>query len=248
MSVKDMKILITGASSGIGAHIARYLSDQGAQVVVAARRLETLEALADECGDGCSALQMDVGDPDSVANGVAAAAERMDGLDGLFNNAGMAWGGRTLDMSGEDWDRVVDINVNGVFRAAKAAAEIMTKNRSGGSILNTASILGFGTGQGVAAYATSKAAVVHMTRSLAQEWAPFRVRVNAIAPGYFPTEMTEGFLETEKGQAMRKQVPMRRFGELEELEGPVELLLGSRGSYITGVTLPVDGGHLVRPL
>lgn len=248
MSVKDKKILITGASSGIGAHIARYLAGQGAQVVLAARRLETLEALAAECGAGCSALQMDVGDSEQVASGVVEAANRMDGLDGLFNNAGMAWGGRTLEMSDEDWNRVVDINVNGVFRAAKAAADIMIKSRKGGAILNTASILGFGTSQGVAAYSTSKAAVIHMTRSLAQEWAPFKVRVNAIAPGYFPSEMTEGFLETEKGQAMRKAVPMRRFGELEELEGPVELLLGSRGSYITGVTLPVDGGHLVRPL
>ncbi|MEM1300354.1 MAG: SDR family oxidoreductase [Pseudomonadota bacterium] len=248
MSVKDMKILITGASSGIGAHISEFLAKEGAQVVLAARRLETLEELAERCGDRASALRMDVADPDSVTEGVAEAARRMGGLDGLFNNAGTAWGGRTHEMPLEDWDRVMDINTNGVFRAAKAAGEIMLKSRKGGAILNTASILGFGTGQGVAAYSASKAAVIHMTRSLAQEWAPFRVRVNAIAPGYFPTEMTEPFLTTEKGQALKKDVPMRRFGELPELEGPVELLLGSRGSFITGVTLPVDGGHLCRSL
>lgn len=248
MSVKDMKILVTGASSGIGAHISEFLAKEGAQVVVAARRLEPLEELAEKCGDRASALRMDVADADSVTEGVTEAARRMGGLDGLFNNAGTAWGGRTHEMPLEDWDRVMDINTNGVFRAAKAAADIMLKGRSGGAILNTASILGFGTGQGVAAYSASKAAVIHMTRSLAQEWAPFRVRVNAIAPGYFPTEMTEPFLTTDKGQTLKKDVPMRRFGELEELEGPVELLLGSRGSFITGVTLPVDGGHLCRSL
>lgn len=248
MSVKDMKILVTGASSGIGAHISEFLAKEGAQVVLAARRLETLEELAERCGDRASAVRMDVADADSVTDGVAEAARRMEGLDGLFNNAGTAWGGRTHEMPLDDWDRVMDINTNGVFRAAKSAAEIMLKGRAGGAILNTASILGFGTGQGVAAYSASKAAVIHMTRSLAQEWAPFRVRVNAIAPGYFPTEMTAPFLTTEKGQALKKDVPMRRFGELPELEGPVELLLGSRGSFITGVTLPVDGGHLCRSL
>ena len=248
MSVNGMKILVTGASSGIGAHISKYLAAQGAQVVVAARRLESLEELASEAGDAVSALRMDVGDPESVKDGVAEAADRMGGLTGLFNNAGMAWGGRTMEMEGDDWERVIDININGVFRAAKAAAEIMIKSRKGGAILNTASILGFGTGLGVTAYATSKSGVIHLTRSLAQEWAPYKIRVNAIAPGYFPTEMTEPFLTTEKGQALKKDVPMRRFGELEELEGPVELLLGSRGSFITGVTLPVDGGHLCRPL
>ena len=249
MSVKEMKILVTGASSGIGAHISEFLARQGAQVVLAARRIETLEELADTCGDRTSALKMDVGDPDSVAEGVAEAARRMDGLDGLFNNAGTAWGGRTHEMPLDEWDRVMDVNVNGVFRAAKAAAEIMLKGRKGGAILNTASILGFGTGQGVAAYSASKAAVdPHDPEPRAGMGALQRPCERNCAPGYFPTEMTAPFLTTEKGQALKKDVPMRRFGELPELEGPVELLLGSRGSFITGVTLPVDGGHLCRSL
>ena len=146
-----------------------------------------------------------------------------------------------------DWDKVMAINVNGAFHVANTAAKIMAKQRSG-AILSTASVLGFGTGRGVAAYATSKAAVVHMTRNMAQEWARYGIRVNAIAPGYFPTEMTEPYLSSDRGQDMLKAVPMRRAGKLEELEGPVELLLGSRGSFITGVTLPVDGGHLCHPL
>ena len=192
-------------------------------------------------------MAMDVGDPESVETGVARAAETLGGLDGLFNNAGVEWGGRSLEMTEEDWTRVIDINVNGVFRAAKAAAAIMSKERRG-AILSTASILGIGTTRGVTAYATSKAAVIHMTRNLAQEWARYNIRVNAIAPGYFPTEMTEGWLATERGRAMVREVPMRRPGDLSELEGPVELLLGSKGGYITGVTLPIDGGHLCRPL
>ena len=247
MSVSGMKILVTGASSGIGAHLARYLAGQGAELVVAARRVDRLEAMAAESAERITALGMDVGDADSVREGVVEAAERMGGLDGLFNNAGIEWGGRTLEMTREDWDRVIDINVNGAFHVANTAAKIMAKQRQG-AIVSTASILGFGTGKGVTAYATSKAAVVHMTRNMAQEWARYGVRVNAIAPGYFPTEMTEPYLSSERGQEMLKAVPMRRAGKLEELEGPIELLLGSRGSFITGVTLPVDGGHLCHPL
>ena len=247
MSVSGMKILVTGASSGIGAHLARFLAGQGAELVVAARRVDRLDAMAAESGGRITALGMDVGDADSVRDGVAEAAERMGGLDGLFNNAGIEWGGRTLEMTREDWDRVIDINVNGAFHVANTAAKIMAKQRQG-AIVSTASILGFGTGKGVTAYAASKAAVIHMTKNMAQEWARYGVRVNAIAPGYFPTEMTEPYLSSERGQEMLKAVPMRRAGKLEELEGPIELLLGSRGSFITGVTLPVDGGHLCHPL
>jgi len=247
MSVAGMKILVTGASSGIGAHISKHLAARGAQVVVAARRIDRLERMAADAGGAMSALRMDVGDPASVEAGVAEAAGRMGRLDGLFNNAGVEWGGHTLEMSEEEWLRVIDVNVNGVFRVARAAGAIMARQRSG-AILSTASILGFGTARGVTAYATSKAAVIHMTRNLAREWARHGIRVNAIAPGYFPTEMTEGYLSTERGKEMVREVPMRRAGELPELEGPVELLLGDRGSYITGVTLPVDGGHLCRSL
>ena len=247
MSLSRMKILVTGASSGIGAHVVRFLAGEGAAVVAAARRADALSALAEACGGRVSALAMDVGNPDDVRTGVADAAERMGGLDGLFNNAGTAWGGRAIDMPGEDWARVIDINLGAVFRVAQAAARIMA-GAGGGSILNTASVLGFGTGAGVAAYSASKAGVIHLTRSLALEWARHGIRVNALAPGYFPSEMTADWLESDKGAEMVKAVPMRRHGELHELEGPVELLLGPRGSYITGTTLVVDGGHLCRSL
>ena len=245
MSLDGMKILVTGASSGIGAHISKFLAREGAKVVMAARRLEALEELAEEAGENVSVVQMDVGDVESIHAGVVEAASRMGGLNGLFANAGISWGGTALDMPDEDWTRVINVNLNGVFRTARAAAHVMIEG-GGGAILCTGSVLSFRPGAAVAAYAASKAAVVHLTRSLALEWADHNIRVNAIAPGYFPTEMTSPFLLSEKGQALADGVPMRRFGRLEELEGPVELLLGPRGSFITGATLPVDGGHLCQ--
>ena len=246
MSLKGHRILVTGASSGLGAHLARYLAVRGAQVVAAARRSDSLEALAAEA-PGLSAVQLDVRDPDSVSAGVAAAADRLGGLDGLVNNAGTAWGGRSLEMGEEDWSRVIDTNLSGVFRVAQAAARIMAGN-GGGAIVNTASILASGTGTGVAAYAASKAGVAHLTRCLAAEWARHGVRVNALAPGYFPTDINRDFLESPAGQEMIRTIPMRRLGRPEDLEAPLELLLGPGGAYITGAVLPGDGGHLVRPL
>jgi len=227
--------------------MAAMLAGRGARVAAAARRVEALEALAAGSGGRISPVRMDVAEPDAVAQAVAQAAERLGGLDGLVNNAGVAWGGRAIEMSENEWQTVIDTNLSGVFRVAQAAARVMA-GQGGGAIVNTASILGIGTGAGVAAYSASKAAVVHLTRSLALEWARYNIRVNALAPGYFPTEINDEFLASSGGEALRKNIPMRRFGRYQDLDGPLELLLTDKGAYITGVTLPVDGGHLARPL
>jgi NAD(P)-dependent dehydrogenase (short-subunit alcohol dehydrogenase family) len=247
MELSDKRVLVTGASSGLGAHMAAMLASRGAVVVAAARRVEALEKLAAGADGKIIPLAMDVSDTASVTSGVDAAATAMGGLDGLVNNAGVAWGGRAIEMPDADWQRVIDTNLTGVFRVAQAGARIMA-GQGGGAIVNIASVLGFATSTGVAAYATSKAAVVHLTRSLALEWARHDIRVNAIAPGYFPTEMTDAFLASPEGDKLRKDIPMRRFGRYQDLDGPLDLLLSGKGAYITGVTLPVDGGHLVRPL
>jgi NAD(P)-dependent dehydrogenase (short-subunit alcohol dehydrogenase family) len=247
VKLSEKCVLVTGASSGLGAHMAAELARGGARVAAAARRVDALEALAEVAKGQITPIEIDVSDPASVERAVAEAATAMGGLNGLVNNAGVAWGGRAIEMPDADWQRVIDVNLTGVFRVAQAAARVMA-GQGGGTIVNIASILGFSTGTGVAAYATSKAAVVHLTRSLALEWARHNIRVNAIAPGYFPTEMNDDFLASPEGDALRKGIPMRRFGRYEDLNGPLELLLSEKGAYITGVTLPVDGGHLVRPL
>lgn len=244
MSVEGMKILVTGASSGIGAHIATWLASAGAEVAAAARRIETLEEMA-AGQERLHAVQMDVTDPESVVRGTAEAAGKLGGLNGLFANAGISRGKPAMEMSDETWDEQIEINLNGVFRCCREAGQIMAQS-GGGSILCTSSIVGLRPGLGVAAYAASKAGVAQLVKALALEWAPMNIRVNAIAPGYFPTEMTSGFLLSEKGAKIAAGVPMGRFGDPKELEGPVELLLGSRGSFITGAILPVDGGHLCQ--
>ncbi|MEM7423821.1 MAG: SDR family oxidoreductase [Pseudomonadota bacterium] len=246
MSVNGMKILVTGASSGIGEHLTRFLAASGAQVVATARRTDRLEALAADLPN-ITPMRMDVGDVASIEGAVARAASQMAGLDGLFNNAGISKGSPAQTTSDADWEQVIDINLNGVFRVARAVCPIMAE-AGGGSIVNTASVLSNRPGIGVASYAASKAGVAHLTRSLALEWAPLKIRVNAIAPGYFPTEMTSPFLSGPKGESLSAGVPMRRFGDLRELEGPLELLMGSRGSFITGAVLPVDGGHLCQSI
>lgn len=238
---------VTGASSGFGAHFARTLAMAGAKVVVGARRIGALEALVTEigaAGGAASAVALDVVDQASISAAVAMAGD----IDILINNAGVGGAKPALDVSEADWDAIIDTNLKGAWLVAVEVARGMLARGGGGSIVNIASILGLRQKNMVSPYAISKAGVIQMTKQLALELAPDQIRVNAIAPGYFPTEMTARSLDTEAGKSMVRGIPLRRLGELQDLDGPLLLLASDAGRYMTGAVLAVDGGHLVSSL
>lgn len=241
------RILVTGASSeGFGAHFARLLAKSGAHVIVTARRLPALEVLVEEIrstGGSAEAIRMDVADLASVREGMAAAGA----IDTCINNAGVAVTKRALDQTEDDYDFVMGINLKGAWNVATEAARGM-RERGGGNIINTASITGFQTAAGTGPYAVSKAGVLHMTRQLAMELARFNIRVNALAPGYFLTDINRDQLSGEAGEPLRKRIAMRRYGELPDLDGPLLLLASDASRFMTGSILTVDGGHLVHSL
>ncbi|MCF6328961.1 MAG: glucose 1-dehydrogenase [Henriciella sp.] len=240
--------LVTGASSGLGRHFAQVLSAGGAKVILAARRTDRLEALAAEiraAGGDAFAVAMDVTKADTVQAALEASiAHYGEPADIIVNNSGLSREDWFTSMSEDDYDLVMDTNVKGVWLVARAFAGAMVKSGKKGSVINIASVAGLRVGYTMAAYCASKAACEHMTRVMALEMARYGVRVNAIAPGYFETEINEDFLGTDEGTKMRKRIPMRRFGEHEELSGPLLLLASQAGSFMTGATIVVDGGHM----
>lgn len=237
--------LVTGASSGIGRHLAGTLGRNGARVVLAARRagrLEALEAALGRDGIEAAAVTLDVTDPGSVADGIAAAEAAFGGIDILINNAGMAAPQPFLEMSEDAFSTVLDTNLAGVFRVGQRVARGMVERGGGGAIVNIASALGHMAQKSQANYAAAKAGVAHLTRVMALELARAGVRVNALAPGYFETEINADFFASEKGQAYIRRLFPRRLGRLEELDGPVLLLVSDAGSFVNGAVIPVDGG------
>jgi NAD(P)-dependent dehydrogenase (short-subunit alcohol dehydrogenase family) len=251
-SLAGKTVLITGASSGIGAHLARVASQAGARVVLGARRVERLQQIADdirEAGGEALAVALDVTDRDSVEAAFDAAQAAFGVVDVVLNNAGIGNGQRVLDVSEADWRAMLSTNLDGVWRVAQCAAQRLAKAKRPGSIVNIASILGLRVGTGYSHYCAAKAGVVQLSKSLALELARYQIRVNAIAPGYFKTEMNDAWFDSDKGQDyIREIVPMRRLGSLQELEGPFLLLASEAGAFMTGAVLAVDGGHLVGSL
>lgn len=238
--------LVTGASGGLGLHFARLLAHHGVDVTLAARRQSALDRAGAEiaaAGGTAKHLVLDVADAASIA--VA-----LDGryFDILINNAGVSGAGPAADLAEADWDAVLDTNLKGVFLVAQAVARGMREAGRGGSIVNIASILGHRVAGGVSAYAASKAGVIQLTKALALEWARDRIRVNALCPGYIETDINRDFFATEAGLNLIRRIPQRRLGQPEELDGALLLLASSAGSYITGSTIEVDGGHLVSSL
>jgi NAD(P)-dependent dehydrogenase (short-subunit alcohol dehydrogenase family) len=242
--------LVTGASSGLGQHFGRTLARAGARVIVAARRREALQSLCDEisqAGGLATSLPMDVTDRSSIERAISAGFSD-GGVDIVVNCAGVAVTRPTLELSEQEWDHVVDTNLKGTFLVAQAAARAMKEHNRGGSILNVGSILGLRVASQVAPYAASKAGVVHLTKALALELARYHIRVNALCPGYIETDLNYNFFKSEAGQELVRRIPQRRLGQLSDLDGALLLLCSDAGSYITGATLAVDGGHLVSSL
>lgn len=240
--------LVTGAGSGLGAVFAEALAEAGASVMCVGRRLERVQETASrlsERGYQSHALSADVTDEVAISIMVHETIARFGRLDILVNNAGTAAVGSPETISLADWQRVVDVNLTGVFLCAQEAAKVMIAAGSGGRIINIASILGAVASEPVpaAAYSATKGAVVNLTRDLAVHWAPHNILVNAIGPAYFPSEMTEAFLAMpEMRQEIERRTPLGRVGRPEELKGAVVFFAAQASSYVTGQTLYVDGG------
>jgi NAD(P)-dependent dehydrogenase (short-subunit alcohol dehydrogenase family) len=240
--------LITGASSGLGKHFAKTLSAAGASVILSARRIDNLEALKNEIGDKAFCIPLDVTSVESVEHLVKEIRNTTGSVDILVNNAGISDPRRFKDLTEESWNYVLETNLNGAFRMAKAVTDIFLEDKKRGSIINIASILGLRVGLNLTSYAAAKAGLVQLTKSMALELARSNIRVNAIAPGYILTEINNDFFDTEEGQGYIKSIPMRRLGLESELDGILLLLASDASSFMTGSIIPVDGGHLVNPL
>lgn len=239
--------LVTGASGGLGAHFAAVLAKAGADVIIGARRAAAGEEVASAIrseGHSCRAITLDVTDPASIE----AASADIATVDILVNNAGIVVEVPALDQSEADWDRVIDTNLKGVFLMSQAVAKALRARGVGGSIINIASILGLRQAGNVLPYAVSKAGAIQMTKTLALELARFGIRVNAIAPGYFATEINRDFWDSEPGKSLIRRIAQRRLGQLENLDGPLLLLASELSAYMTGAVIEVDGGHLVSSL
>ena len=240
--------LVTGASSGLGRHFALTLARAGAKVAVAARRLGRLHELVAEIEafDGRAlAISLDVTDPESVDAAVLAAETELGAIAVLVNNAGVGGSKPALETEPADWRRVIDTNLTGAWLMARETARHMARLGHGGSIINIASMLGLVVRIQVPAYAASKAGLIHLTRALALELAANDIRVNAIAPGYFETDLSRPFLSSAAGRDLEARIPQKRVGEFSELDGILLLLASDASRYMTGTVTTVDGGYSI---
>ena len=241
--------IVTGGGSGLGRQMAHALAECGADLVLCARKVERCEEVAAELsGSGVRVLTMscDVRVPEQVQAVVDRATADLGGVDILVNNAGTSWGASPEETPLDGWEKVLDVNVTGCFLFAQAAGRVMIE-RGHGKVINVASVAAFrGAPQeamNAIAYNTSKGALVAFTRDLAVKWARYGINVNAIAPGWFPSDMSEKVLD-RAGDRLRERIPLQRYGGADDLKGAVVFLASAASDYVTGVTLPVDGGQL----
>ncbi|MCB2106613.1 MAG: SDR family oxidoreductase, partial [Rhodobacteraceae bacterium] len=242
---------ITGASSGLGAHAARLYAGKGARVTICARRTDRISELAraisDE-GGKAQAIALDVTDSRAIDHAIETAQRDFGLTDTLINNAGVAGHDMIADMDESEWDRIFDTNLKGAWLCARAVAKALIAANRGGIIVNIASVLGYVVQRGTGPYAASKAGLIQLTKAMALEWARNDIRVNAVAPGYFATEMTDEFLASAGGQKFLARVPMRRAGTMDDLSDVLLLLAGDGSRYMTGSVITVDGGAALASL
>jgi NAD(P)-dependent dehydrogenase (short-subunit alcohol dehydrogenase family) len=242
--------IVTGGGSGIGRQMAEGLAEAGANLVLCARKAERCEQaaaeIAEQHGVRAIGLGCDVRDPEQVRRVVEATTSELGGVDVVVNNAGTVWGASPEEMPLEGWQKVVDVNLTGVFLFAQAAGRVMIERGDGGTIVNIASVAGLQGGppeiMNSVVYSTSKGGVISFTRDLACKWAQHGIRVNAIAPGWFPSDMS-GYVLDRHADTLKRHIPLGRFGGPEDLKGAVVFLASKASAYVTGHTLVVDGGE-----
>jgi NAD(P)-dependent dehydrogenase (short-subunit alcohol dehydrogenase family) len=250
-SLEGKVALVTGASSGFGSHFAPMLAQAGARVVLAARRTEMIQQEADKiiaAGGEAIAVTMDVTDSASIFQALDQAESAFGVITVVINNAGITIPKLLLDLSDDDWNRVVDTNLTGLAFVTRESARRMIAAGTGGSIVNIASITAERVQKALTNYAASKAGVVQFTKAAALEFAQYNIRVNALCPGYFQTPLNREWFKTDEGQALIRRIPQRRTGNLEELNAPLLLLASDAGSLMTGSAITVDGGHVLSEL
>jgi NAD(P)-dependent dehydrogenase (short-subunit alcohol dehydrogenase family) len=240
--------IVTGGGSGIGRQMAEGLAEAGASLVLCARKAERCEQAAaelEQLGVRALGLGCDVRDPAQIDAVVRRTVDEFDGVDVLVNNAGTVWGAAPEDMPLDGWQKVIDVNLTGVFLFAQAVGRLMIE-RGGGSIVNIASVSGLHGAPpevvNTVVYHATKGGVIAFTRDLAWKWARHGIRVNSIAPGWFPSGMSSFVLDSH-GEELRKRIPLGRFGGPEDLKGAVVFLASPASAYVTGHTLVVDGGQ-----
>ena len=247
INLKDKKVLITGSSRGIGAEIAKKMAAFGAEVIInyahSEERAEKVKAEIEGAGGTAHLLQADVSNFDQAADLIKTAYKKMGGLDVLVNNAGITRDKLLMRMKEEDWDQVLDINLKGVFNCTKNAIRYMMKQRHG-KIVNLSSVVGLMGNAGQANYSASKAGIVGFTKSVAREVSKRGINVNAVAPGYINTDMTEE-LPAKVKEDMLKNIPLDRFGEVEDVANVILFLVSPLSSYVNGQTINIDGGMLM---
>jgi len=249
--LSDCRVLITGASSGLGWHFAKFFAEAGASVALAARRIDRLEALASEIedqGGSAIAVEMDVCDVGSMTDAVEQVETGVGPIDVLVNNAGAARFENGLEQDVDGWDVVQATNLRGPWYLSGEVARRMRDNGREGTIVNIASIAGLRQSPFMAGYCTSKAALIQLTACLALEFAPFGIRVNAIAPGVVKSDMSAGFIDSPAGTAMLKRLPLGRFGTVEDLKCALLWLSSRHSSFVTGSCVVIDGGLMVGSL